>query len=164
MTRKTIVVAAAAGTLALAAGTAWAVDTDATPARVAATPTTSATSTATPTASSSGAAVLSADDAARLVRSRLGGGVVTEVEAEFEHGRPEWKVEITKDGVAYEIRIDATTGGVTRFETRDGDDRLGRDDDRGFDDHGRRHGADDDHGSDDDNSGPGGGDDGGGDH
>lgn len=179
MNRKTIVVAAAAGTLAIAAGTAVALDTAATPASVAATssPTTSSTTESTPTptssTSASSATVLSADDAARLVRTRLGGGVVHEVEAEFEHGRPEWKVEITKGGVAYEIRVDAKTGAVTRFETRAGDGRLGRGDDRGVDDHGRRHGG---HGADDgqgddrdrgDNSGRGssghGGDDSGGD-
>jgi uncharacterized membrane protein YkoI len=160
MNRKTIVVAAAAGTLAIAAGTAWAVDTDVTPASVAATATPTTSSTTTPTTSSaSSATVLSADDAARLVRARLGGGVVHEVEAEFEHGRPEWKVEITKGGVAYEIRVDAKTGAVTRFETRDGDARPGRDDDDGIDDRGRHggHGADD--GAGDDHGGRHGGDD-----
>jgi uncharacterized membrane protein YgcG len=156
MNRKTIVVAAAAGALVVSAGSAWALGTNGDPVRTAATPTT-ATSTTQPTSSttstttsSTPAARLTADDAARIVQARLGGGVVREVEAEFEHGRLEWKVQIVKDGVRYDIRIDAQTGDVTRAEAKNrggarvddrvGDNRDNRDnrggrDDRGGDDH-----------------------------
>lgn len=168
MNRKTIVVAAAVGALAVSGGTAWALGS-ADP-QVSVTP--AAATTSAPTSPSTTSTVadarLSAGDAADLVRKRLGGGVVHEVEAEYEHGRAEWEVEITKAGVRYDIRIDANTGVVTRIEvdSRRGDDRLGDDrvgDDRVGDDHGR-HGDDDppgdDHGGDhggDDHSGHGGG-------
>ncbi len=158
MNRKTIVVAAAAGALVVSAGTAWALGTSGNPAAtgVAATSTV-LTSEDSPTSSSSSGTTtargLSADDAARMVREHLGGGTVRTVEREVEHGRVEWKVEITKAGVTYDIRVDALSGAVTRVDAddrsgssgRDGtDERTGEDqagDDRG-DDHGG-HGADD---------------------
>jgi hypothetical protein len=93
------------------------------------------------------------------------GGTVHEVEREVEHGRAEWKVEVTaRDGVTYDVRVDAMTGAFTRVDRDDrsggdnGDDggRHGgddRDDDGGDDrgdDHGRHGGGDDSgHGGDD---------------
>lgn len=171
MNRNMIVVAAAAGALVISAGTAWALGTSgdpaatgASPASVASTstttfpttsPTTSPTTLPAPS-DTAGAARLSADDAARLVRQRLGGGVVHEVEQELEHGRLEWKVEITKDGVTYDIRVDARTAAVTRVDTdargaadRSADDRGGHGDDPAGDDHGGRGGHGGGHGADD---------------
>ena len=174
MTRKLLVGAIAAGALAVTAGTAFALSANDGPTPGAASVTsftdptsttsttsstssssspsaTSSSSTSTPTtAPSQGGAQLSADDAARLVQGRLG-GTVHEVEREYEHGRLEWKVEITaSDGRTYDIRVDAENGNVTRIEPEDSDDRGGRDDDR--DDDGGRHGDDDKgrHGGDDD--------------
>jgi uncharacterized membrane protein YkoI len=178
MTRRLLVGAIVAGALTVTAGTALALTTGGQPSPSAtATPTTSTTtqtssttssapssssaptSSSTPTSSTSATtstgapapAQLTADDASRLVQARLG-GTVHEVEREVEHGRLEWKVEITaRDGATYDVRVDAVTGAFTRV---DQDDRGGSDDkgsDDRNDDHGR-HGGDDDrgrHGDDD---------------
>jgi hypothetical protein len=95
------------------------------------------------------------------------GGTVREVEREVEHGRVEWKVEITaRDGNTYDVRLDAATGAVTRIDQDDrggGDSRDdSRDDDR--DDSGGRHGGDDDSGHGDDHGDDRGGRHGGDDH
>jgi hypothetical protein len=148
MNRRTVVVAAAAGVLVVSAGTAVALATDdRTPAAVQPLPTatstsmstsmstststsmstSTSTSTSTPTSSSTSTSApgaqpeprLTADAAAQLVRHHLGGGQVHEIERESEHGRLEWKVEITKDGVTHDVRVDAETGDITRVDTDD---------------------------------------------
>jgi len=174
MTRKLLVGAIAAGALIVTTGTAFALsnssdDTSvATPAvptfestsSSASSSTTESTSESTsestftsePTSTSESTPVaagsLSAEDASRIVVERVG-GTVHEVEREVEHGRVEWKVEVTaRDGNTYDIRVDAETGAVTRV---DQDARAGDDHQRGRDDHGRG-GEDDDrhgHGGDD---------------
>ncbi|MFL6122250.1 PepSY domain-containing protein [Actinophytocola sp.] len=86
-----------------------------------------------------GSGELSADDASRIVTDRVG-GTVREVEREVEHGRAEWKVEVTTaDGNTYDVRVDARTGAVIRVgqAARDG---------QGADDHGSQ--VSDDHGDD----------------
>lgn len=89
-----------------------------------------------------GAPRLTADDARRIARDRVGGGQVTQVEREVEHGRVEWKVRLSNAGRAYEVRVDAETGTITRFEpdSRRGGDDSGSDDkggdDKGGDDKG----------------------------
>lgn len=98
--------------------------------------TTPSTATASPTTSPAPAPALTADEAAAIALRHTGGGRVTEIERETEHGRAEWKVEIVTGGVERDVRVDATTGTITRDET----DRGG-DDDRGHD-------AGDDHGGD----------------
>ncbi|MCX6465260.1 MAG: PepSY domain-containing protein [Pseudonocardiales bacterium] len=112
--------------------------------------TTPSTATASPTTSQApapAAPALAADAAAAIALRHTGGGRVTEIERETEHGRAEWKVEIVTGGVERDVRVDATTGAITRDET----DRP-RDDDRGGDDRGgdddRGHDAGDDHGGD----------------
>lgn len=77
------------------------------------------------------------------------GGTVHEVEREVEHGRLEWKVEITaRDGITYDVRVDAETGAFTRV---DQDDRgRGGDDDRDGDKGGDKGGDRGHHGGDDD--------------
>lgn len=159
MTRKLLVGAIVAGALTVTAGTAFALSQDdqsssgAAPATTSAptslttAPTTSSsTSSSTPTSSSSAPAQLTADDAARIAQARVG-GTVHEIEREVEHGRLEWKVEITgSDGVTYDMRIDAVTGDLTRV---DQDDDRGGDDDHD-DDHGRHGGDDHDDDHDDD--------------
>lgn len=93
--------------------------------------------TAAPIASSS---EISRDEAASIALAHVGSGRVREIESELEHGRHEWKVEIIDGRREHDIRVDATTGAITRT---DRDDRSrGSRDDRGS--HGR-----DDRGSDD---------------
>ena len=79
--------------------------------------------------------------AIQIALASTGGGTVTEVEAEIEHGRPEWKVRVVVGGRRIDVRVDVATGTVTRFEDRATDDRGG--DDHGGDDHGDDHGGDD---------------------
>ncbi|MFI5834955.1 PepSY domain-containing protein [Micromonospora sp. NPDC051300] len=93
--------------------------------------------------------------AAEVALARIGGGRVSEIEAETEHGRPAWSVKVVRDGWRHEVKVDRGTGAVLEVERQRAgtDDRGGRDDsgrddragsdDRGGDDHGR----DDDHGT-----------------
>ncbi|MBL7258873.1 PepSY domain-containing protein [Paractinoplanes lichenicola] len=94
--------------------------------------------------------------------SVVGGGRVTKVEAETEHGRAVWEVEVIFKGAEHDLDIDRKTGAVTDHDIDRDDDRgrgRGGDDDRnddkgrgGDDDRSGRHGGDDDrHG--DDNGG-----------
>lgn len=62
---------------------------------------------------------LSSSDAADVALRHVGGGQVTEIEREFEHGRPEWKVEIVHDGREHDVRVDAASGAVTRTDVDD---------------------------------------------
>lgn len=167
MTRKLLIGAIATGALIVTAGTAFALSSDdrsPTPAAqvttstseslptfttgssdsTAPTPTSDPTFTDTPTPAQPGS--LTAEDASRIATDRFG-GTVREVELEFEHGRVEWKVEITAaDGVTYDVRVDSSTGEITRV---DQDDRRGGDDDGVVDDHGGDRHGDDDRGGDD---------------
>lgn len=164
MTRKLLVGAIAVGALAVTAGTAVALSSQPDPTNTSSQPTTtsstsfttssstgSSTSSSTPESSTGTSSpsstvpvdpVISRDDAIRIAQERVGGGDVTEVENEMEHGRPEWKIELSVNGIEHDVRVDAQTGDITRVDSDD--DRDDRDD---RDDH------------DDDNSGHGGGDD-----
>ncbi|ATO14768.1 hypothetical protein CO540_13795 [Micromonospora sp. WMMA2032] len=82
--------------------------------------------------------------AAEVALARTGGGRVTEVEAETEHGRPAWSVKVDRDGWRHEVKVDRGTGSVLEVEReRAGADDRGRDDSRDRDDDGSR-GRDDD--------------------
>lgn len=59
---------------------------------------------------------LSSAEAADIALRHVGGGQVTEIEREFEHGRREWKVEIIHDGREHDVRVDAASGAVTRTD------------------------------------------------
>jgi uncharacterized membrane protein YkoI len=83
-------------------------------------------------AGSTRAGELSRDEAAGIALAHVGAGRVTEIEREFEHGRREWKVEIVGRTGEHDVRVDATTGAITRVDADD--DR--RDDDRDRDDRG----------------------------
>ena len=103
------------------------------------------TSTTTPTSTptSTPAAAVTGDEAGSRAVARVGGGTVTKVEREVEHGRTVWKVDVRRDTRVTEVHVDVANGAVTRVEddgrgARTGDDR-GR---HGGDDHGR-HGSDD---------------------
>lgn len=180
MNIRRIAVPVAAGTLTLLAlgGTAVALGSTGTPAPtpVAVTSTSSPTSSPTTTPTAAAGETMSEELARELAVAQAGGGTVTNVEQEVEHGRLEWKVDVLRDGVQQDIRIDAATGTVARHDTSDDrattspttppapastrsappttDDR-GRD--RGYDDnpHADDRGGDDDHGrgGDDDHGG-----------
>jgi uncharacterized membrane protein YkoI len=163
--RRTATTAAAAAlTLLVLGGTAYALGTD-TPT-VTAVPAASVTDTTTPTTSAA-----PTDDRIPVERAReiavaaVGGGEVTGVESELEHGRLQWKVDVTSGGTGHDVRIDATTGevvGRAGSATAPGtpsapaprvEDRPGHDvgDDKGGDrvragDDGARHDVGDDHG------------------
>ena len=98
----------------------------------ASTGTPTSTSTSTPTA----AGVTSVEAGSRAV-THLGGGTVTKVERETEHGRTVWEVDVRRGTRTTEVHVDTATGAVTRVEQSGRDDR-GR---HGGDD--RRHGSDD---------------------
>lgn len=114
----------------------------------------------TPSTKPMGKPKVSAEAAAKIAVAKVGGGRVDEIEQELEHGRWEWKVEVIKSGVEYDVRVDAQTGAITRFRTD------GRDDDRRSDDRSDDNGGDrarersddsgddrgDDHGGDRDDS------------
>jgi uncharacterized membrane protein YkoI len=154
MTRTRVLAALLAGLTLAGIGTAASAlgSDDSTPATapvtvVAQTSTTTPTSTPTSTPADSDAAV-TADGAGSRAVARVGGGTVTKVEREVEHGRTVWKVDVRRDTRLTEVHVDVANGAVTRVEddgrgARTGDDRgrHGGDDRRG-DDHGR-HGSDD---------------------
>jgi len=139
----------------------------------AATPTDPATSTTPPMSADR----LTAEKAAEIALARTGGGTVTEIESEFEHGFSTWKIEIVKSGVEHDIYVDRATGRIVKSDTdtrdddarddrhdddagddrRDDDARDDRHDDDARDDDGRR--GDDDDDDDDDRRGRGGSDD-----
>ena len=84
-------------------------------------------------------APISAAQARVKALATVGGGRVTKVEAETEHGRSIWEVEVYYQGVEHDLDIDRKTGAVTDHDT---DHDTDRSDDR----HGR--GSDDRHGDD----------------
>ena len=54
-----------------------------------------------------------------------GGGRVTKVERETEHGRAVWDVEVYRSGVEHDIDVDRATGEVLRHKTDRDDDKGG---------------------------------------
>jgi hypothetical protein len=95
---------------------------------------------ASPTPPMSGIGRISSGRAAEIALSWAGGGRVTEIEAEVEHGRPVWKVELVKAGVEAEVYVDRETGAVVKAERDAAGDRTGNEDRTGTDD---RSGTDD---------------------
>ncbi|SNT61317.1 Peptidase propeptide and YPEB domain-containing protein [Asanoa hainanensis] len=96
------------------------------------TPDDSATSTKPPLAGD-----LGAPEARRIALAKVGGGTVTEIESEFEHGFATWKVEIVRAGVEHDVYVDRATGEIVKLDSDDdkGGDRGGHG--------GRGHGSDD---------------------
>ncbi|WP_446212969.1 PepSY domain-containing protein [Micromonospora sp. IBSANI012] len=80
------------------------------------------------------------DRAGAIALAAVGGGWVVDVEAEREHGRPVWSVEVVSGAAGWDVHVDRDTGAVLRVRPESGDDRTARD--------GRRAGADDRHGDD----------------
>jgi uncharacterized membrane protein YkoI len=167
--RRTATTAAAAAlTLLVLGGTAYALGTDGAPT-VTAVPAASVTGTevavGTPTSSPTPTDDrIPVDRAREIAVAAVGGGEVTKIESEVEHGRLQWKVDVTGGGVAHDVRIDAATGDVvgqgssttapTSSPAPRAEDRPGHDvgDDKGGDrarsDDGAGHDAGDDHGGD----------------
>ncbi|MFH8468381.1 PepSY domain-containing protein [Streptomyces sp. NPDC017991] len=94
---------------------------------------TSGPATATPAHPSSSVGSRRAE---QIALSHVGGGTITEVEAETEHGRAVWSVKILKNGSRYEVHVDRGSGEITRSRTKSGDDH-GDTEDGGR--HGRHH-------------------------
>jgi uncharacterized membrane protein YkoI len=49
----------------------------------------------------------------------VGAGRVTEIEREYEHERREWTVEIVEGSREHDVRVDASTGEITRTDVDD---------------------------------------------
>jgi uncharacterized membrane protein YkoI len=104
---------------------------------------------------------LTRDEATRAALRATGGGSVSHVEAEYEHGRAVWKVRVLVRGVRHDLDLDRKNGKVTRHDVKKtsvakkvtathtksrADDRGRGRDDKGYDDHGGHghgHGSDD---------------------
>ncbi|MCO8269356.1 PepSY domain-containing protein [Actinoplanes sp. TRM 88003] len=116
------------------------------PGSVTPSPRTSSSSASSGLGSAAGGAVtsFSAEQARAKALATVGGGRVTKVERDTEHGRAVWEVEVHYKGVEHDLDIDRKTGAVTDHD-RDRDDDRGRDDDDRDDDNSGRHGGDDRH-------------------
>jgi uncharacterized membrane protein YkoI len=84
-------------------------------------PTHRATDRATPTHRATGATRISADRAAAIARDRAGGGTVTKIELDFEHGVRVWTVEVVKGSIEYDVDVNAATGTITKVDIKDDD-------------------------------------------
>ncbi|MFC4019078.1 PepSY domain-containing protein [Micromonospora sp. GCM10011542] len=107
----------------------------------------SGTTSGTPSGGSSPAGgAVDQQRAGEIALARAGGGRIVEVEAEQEHGRPVWSVEIVAGDTEHEVDVDRDNGTVVKAEQEpvDDDDRDDDDDRSGDDDH------DDDGSGDDD--------------
>jgi len=97
--------------------------------------------TSRPTTTAPATDAVSADEAGARAVAHSGGGTVSTVEREVEHGRTVWKVDVRRDSLITEAHVDVATGTVTRTKN---DDRTGDDRSDGRSDgHGGRHGNDD---------------------
>ncbi|MEV1320333.1 PepSY domain-containing protein [Micromonospora arborensis] len=114
------------------------------------TPSSGAPSSGTPSAGTAPAgSAVDEKRAGEIALAKAGGGQIVEVEAEQEHGRPVWSVEIVAGDTEHEVDVDRDNGSVVKAEQEpvDDDDRSG-DDDQSDDD--SSDDDDDDDGSDDD--------------
>lgn len=82
---------------------------------------------------------ISAEEASRIALLTTGGGRITKIERETEHGRPVYAVEVQLRGVEHDLDVDRETGQVLRHRSdddkgrghgRDRDDRYEPGDDR----------------------------------
>ncbi|MFI7487930.1 PepSY domain-containing protein [Micromonospora echinaurantiaca] len=90
------------------------------------------------TAPATGAEGVSQQRAGEIALASAGGGRITEIEAEQEHGRPVWSVEIIAGQTEHEVDVDRETGAVVKAEQEpvddDGDDDSDDDSDDDRDD------------------------------
>ncbi|MBX6354876.1 MAG: PepSY domain-containing protein [Micromonosporaceae bacterium] len=131
--KRTTLMAAAGGAVVVLAATGTALGAavgDAATPRSART-TSLVADTSTPSSSPSGTVLargrISAEQAGRIALARAGGGRITEIEAEFEHGRPVWKVELVNGGTKFEVYVDRDTGAVVKAEREAVEARHGGD-------------------------------------
>lgn len=75
-------------------------------------------SSSPPSPAAVGGQRVSLEQAAEIALDRAGGGKVTEIEAEREHGRPVWEVELVAGGVRVEVYVDRETGAVVKIERK----------------------------------------------
>jgi uncharacterized membrane protein YkoI len=128
MTRKTILALAAGGVAALAiAGTALAAGEPSSPPPT--TPVLSETTAPTSPAPAGDDDAVGYEKAVEIAKGESGGGQVTEVEREREHGRPAWKVEIVNGATEYEVYVDRENGQIVKSEREAVDDDDRHDDD-----------------------------------
>ncbi|MFJ6167772.1 PepSY domain-containing protein [Micromonospora orduensis] len=141
------------GGTALAAATVAPTATDTSGSPSAGTPSgtpTSGTPSGTPTAGSAPAGgAVDEQRAGEIALARAGGGQIVEVEAEQEHGRQVWSVEIVAGDTEHEVDVDRDNGSVVKAEQEpvdDDDDKDDKDDDKDdqSDDDGDDDGSDDD--------------------
>jgi uncharacterized membrane protein YkoI len=111
-----LALAAAASTVALLGlgGTALALGAEDTPQAAVTTSAGATTSTTAPATTAAAPTSIGSAQASAIAVDRVGGGQVTKVERELEHGRVEWKADVLRGGVRYEVRVDAATGTVVR--------------------------------------------------
>ncbi|MBO4208662.1 PepSY domain-containing protein [Micromonospora echinofusca] len=67
--------------------------------------------------------------AGEIALARAGGGQITEIEAEREHDRDVWSVEILNGTTEHEIEVDRHDGSVVQAEQEPADDDDDNDDD-----------------------------------
>jgi uncharacterized membrane protein YkoI len=126
--------ALAVGTLAALAlgGTALAADRDeVTAPPSASSPSASPSSPAAPSSAAAAADAISLDAAKDIAVKAAGGGQVTDVERETEHGRAVWDVEVQVGDLEHDLDVDRASGEVLRHESErddDGSDHDGSDD------------------------------------
>jgi len=64
------------------------------------------------------AAKISAERAEEIAIKRVGGGTIMEIDLERKNQQISYEVEIYHEGQKYEIKIDATTGEITKFKDK----------------------------------------------
>jgi hypothetical protein len=76
------------------------------------TPSDSATNTTAPMGAN-----ITAAEARKIALTKAGGGTVTKIESELEHGFSTWKIEVVTGGVAHDIYVDRATGAIIKTDT-----------------------------------------------
>ncbi|TYC07195.1 hypothetical protein FXF53_00905 [Micromonospora sp. WP24] len=106
-------------------------DDSATPSNTAGTPSGAPSSSGAPSGGTgtSGGDRIGPQRAGEIALAKAGGGRIEEIEAEQEHGRPVWSVEIVSGGVEHDIDVDRENGAVLRAEQEQDDDDDDGDDD-----------------------------------
>lgn len=76
----------------------------------------------TPTPSHSGSTAssqISYEKAKEIALAKVGGGTVKKIELDYEKGYLVYEVEVRYNGREYEVKIDATTGGIVKYKIDD---------------------------------------------
>ena len=71
-----------------------------------------------PSSPSSASSYDDRSEASKAALRATGGGKVTKIESEYEHGRAVWKVRIVKDGKRHDLYVDRKSGKVTRHDVK----------------------------------------------